>query len=170
MPCSAEGQVHGMSEEVGGRFGRGAPPQVLRGNGRLGSQEVLSGFSWVLMSTHGFSWVLSGFSVGSRWVLRLCIFGFSGGSQAGTPPLRFGTVGVCRCELRDLKKAKGTKRKRLQVDFISGISESVAVDRIKENMTARQTSVEAKRKHFQAIAATIPTSKMVTALDWRQCQ
>ena len=28
-----------------------------------------------------------GFSVGSQWVLRLCIFGFSGGSQAGTPPL-----------------------------------------------------------------------------------
>ena len=48
------------------------------------------GISWVLMSSHGFSWVLSGFSwvlMGSQWVLRLCIFGFSGGSQASTPPL-----------------------------------------------------------------------------------
>ena len=31
----------------------------------------------------GSQWVL----MGSQWVLRLCIFGFSGGSQAGTPPL-----------------------------------------------------------------------------------
>jgi hypothetical protein len=68
---------------------------------------------------------------------------------------RFGTVDVCQRELRDLKKAKGTKRKRLQVDFISGISESVAVGRIKENSTVKQTSVEAKRRHFQAIAATV---------------
>jgi hypothetical protein len=68
---------------------------------------------------------------------------------------RFGTVGVCRRELRDLKKGKGTKRKRLQVDFISGISESVAVGRIKEYGTVRQTSVEAKRRHYQAIAATV---------------
>ena len=37
------------------------------------------GFSWVLMGSHGFSG-------GSLWVLRLCIFGFSGGPQAGTPP------------------------------------------------------------------------------------
>jgi hypothetical protein len=51
-------------------------PRVLRGNDRLGSQGVLSGFSWVLMSTHGFSWVLMGshgFSVGSH--------GFSVGTQ-----------------------------------------------------------------------------------------
>ena len=64
-------------------------PRVLRGNDRLGSQWVLSGFSWVLMSTHGFSVGSHGFSwvlMGSQWVLRLCIFGFSGGSQAGTPP------------------------------------------------------------------------------------
>ena len=68
---------------------------------------------------------------------------------------RFGIVDVCQRELRDLKKAKGTKRKRLQVDFISGISESVAVGRIKEYGTVRQTSVEAKRRHYQAIAATV---------------
>ena len=64
-------------------------PRVLRRNDRLGSQGVLSGFSWVLMGTHGYSWVLSGYSwvlMGSQWVLRLCIFGFSGGSQAGTTP------------------------------------------------------------------------------------
>ena len=42
------------------------------------------------MGTHGYSWVLSGYSwvlMGSQWVLRLCIFGFSRGSQAGTLPL-----------------------------------------------------------------------------------
>ena len=52
--------------------------RVLRGNDRLGSQGVLSGFSWVLMSTHGFSVGSHGFSVGTQtvhfWVLR----GFSG--------------------------------------------------------------------------------------------
>ena len=56
-----------------------------------GFSWVLSGFSWVLMGSHGYSWVLSGYSwvlMGSQWVLRLCIFGFSGGSQAGTPSLR----------------------------------------------------------------------------------
>ena len=66
----------------------GGRPRVLRRNDRLGSQGVLSGFSWVLM---GSQWVLMGshgFSWGSQWVLRLCIFGFSGVSQAGTPPLR----------------------------------------------------------------------------------
>ena len=53
---------------------------VLRGFsvGFHGFSWVLSGFSWVLMGSHGFSG-------GSQWVLRLCIFGFSGGSQAGTP-------------------------------------------------------------------------------------
>ena len=39
----------------------------------MGSQGVLSGFSWVLMSTHGFS-------VGSQWVL-MCSHGFSVGTQ-----------------------------------------------------------------------------------------
>ena len=49
-------------------------PRVLMGNDRLGSQGVLSGFSLALMSTHGFSWVLSGYSDcafwGSQVVLR----------------------------------------------------------------------------------------------------
>ena len=48
-----------------------------------------TGSQWVL------GWVLSGFSVGPQrvlseysgysWVLRLCIFEYSGGSQVGTP-------------------------------------------------------------------------------------
>ena len=62
----------------------GGRPRVLRRNDRLGSQGVLSGFSWVLMGSqwvlmgsHGFSGVLRGlrgFSVGTQtvhfWVLR----------------------------------------------------------------------------------------------------
>ena len=62
-------------------FSEGGRPRVLRRNDRLGSQGVLSGFSWVLMGTHGFSvgthgfsWVLSGYSdcafLGSQGVLR----------------------------------------------------------------------------------------------------
>ena len=48
---------------------------------------VHRGFS---VGSHEYSWVLSGASwvvMGSQRVLGLCIFGFSGGSQAGTPPL-----------------------------------------------------------------------------------
>ena len=48
----------------------GGRPRVLRRNDWLGSQGVLSGFTWVLTSTHGFSWVLMGDSdcafLGSR--------------------------------------------------------------------------------------------------------
>ena len=51
-------------------------PRVLKGNDRLGSQGVLSGFSWVLIGTNGFSWVL----MGSQWVL-VCSRGFSVGTQ-----------------------------------------------------------------------------------------
>ena len=66
---------------------------MLRGGAPPSSQGKCSvGFSggsqWVLMGTHENSWVLMGSQwvlVGSQWVLRLCIFGFSCGSQAGTP-------------------------------------------------------------------------------------
>ena len=69
---SASGGTLLISVPEGGR------PRVLRRNDRLGSQGVLSGFSWVLS---GFSWVLmgsqgvlSGYSdcafLGSQVVLR----------------------------------------------------------------------------------------------------
>jgi hypothetical protein len=135
MRYSAEGQVHSVSVEVGGRFGtvdvcqRELRPRGCRIQDGTGDRAQVHNTRYSAEGqVHSVSVEVGG---------------------------RFGTVDVCQRELRDLKKAKGTKRKRLQVDFISGISESVAVGRIKENSTVKQTSVEAKRRHFQAIAATV---------------
>jgi hypothetical protein len=67
---------------------------------------------------------------------------------------RSGNVHMRRIEFRTLAKDRPRKRKRLQVDFISGISELVAVGRLKEDVT-RRASVEVKGGRFQAIAAVV---------------
>ena len=71
-----------------------------------------------------------------------------------------------RTEFRTLAKDRPRKRKRQKVDFISGISELVAVGRLKEDVT-RRASVEVKGGRFQAIAAAVADqrSRMVTAPD-----
>ena len=62
------------------------------------------------MGTHEYTWVLMGSQwvlTGSQWVLRLCIFGFSGGSQAGTPPLLLPMGGIEHVAIGALLGADG---------------------------------------------------------------
>ena len=63
-------------------------------------------------------------------------------------------VHMRRVEFRTLAKDRPRKRKRLHVDFISGIPELVAVGRLKEDVT-RRASVEVKCGCFQAIAVVV---------------
>ena len=74
---------------------KGSPLLLLFDGFSGGHQGVLSGSSvgsqWVLRgSSAGPQWVFMGIH-GYSWVLRLCIFGFSGSSQAGTFPRALGS-------------------------------------------------------------------------------